>query len=199
MANTRYYRLLGALLLAFGYVIATSSVCSANDVYRVIEVKQPYSVEFKDFSKALSFEEIVHQKALPNSVIINGTFFDIKTHKLAFARYTRNLNGFYGVTLVVNREILYHPQAQGYKNLDTTSWVYRTAVGYKSNGNILIIIAKCPLKLLATTMLVLGCQDAVALDGGSSSGLWSSLAPGAPCYWLRPTKKITNVYIIRKK
>lgn len=50
----------------------------------------------------------------------------------------------------------------------------RSAIGIKSNGNVVIVTTAAKVSELAGIMLSLGCSDAMNLDGGASSGLYAN-------------------------
>lgn len=50
----------------------------------------------------------------------------------------------------------------------------RSAIGVKSDGNVVIITTSAKVSELGGIMLSLGCVDAMNLDGGASSGLYSN-------------------------
>ena len=155
--------------------------------------KNVYSVQWVNYDKKVSFRDIV-KKNTKADYIISGTFFDIKTGLVAFAPYTRDLEGFYGVTLVENGVICYHPTQQGYKTLNTTSCVPRLGVGIK-DGKWVIFEDRCPLYWLAMEMWSFGCRDAVGLDGGSSVGIYSK----KDGFLIYPKRSITNAYTFCRK
>ncbi len=50
----------------------------------------------------------------------------------------------------------------------------RSAIGVKADGNVVIITTSAKVSELGGIMLSLGCRDAMNLDGGASSGLYSN-------------------------
>lgn len=50
----------------------------------------------------------------------------------------------------------------------------RSAIGIKSNGNVVIVTTAAKVSELGGIMLSLGCSDAMNLDGGASSGLYAN-------------------------
>lgn len=140
-----------------------------------------------------TWDVIVKEYAKKDRLIISGTFFDVCTGKIAYAKYTRNLNGFLGVTLIYGGDIYYHPRQQGYKTLDLNGWVERVAVGFKPDGTLIIGEGTCPLVMMAYYMKAAGCVEAVGLDGGSSVGIWKNKTI------IKPGRSLTNVYCIDAK
>ena len=50
----------------------------------------------------------------------------------------------------------------------------RSAIGVKADGNVVIVTTSAKVSELGAIMLSLGCVDAMNLDGGASSGLYSN-------------------------
>ena len=50
----------------------------------------------------------------------------------------------------------------------------RSAIGVKADGNVVIVTTSAKVSELGGIMLSLGCVDAMNLDGGASSGLYSN-------------------------
>lgn len=104
-----------------------------------------------------------------------------------------------------------------YEKLDTAAFTRlrnpRTAIGVKPNGNIILLTidgrnensAGASLHELARLMRWLGCSDAINLDGGGSTTLWTA-ADGVVNYpsdnkkWDHEgERKVANVIILKKK
>jgi exopolysaccharide biosynthesis protein len=194
MIQTLKNALIATLLVALvGYTGGVAESGSNAILVRLV-ASHPYRCAFVDYGRLVSFREVVSSLGGSGTIIINGTFFDPATGKLAFAPFTRNLNGFYGVTLVADGEILYHPTSQGYRTLNTRSFVDRLAVGFDRAGNLNVVCMRAPLYSVALYMWTIGCKDAVALDGGSSVGIYQDYK-----IIKYPSREITNVYIIKEK
>lgn len=169
-------------------VVTLLVLCGQSNALIYYKVANPH-IQFKQ-ARFISWDTLVREDGIKDRIIISGTFFDIKTRNLAFAKYTRDLNGFYGVTLVHKGEILYHPRQQGFETLDLNSFVSRLAVGYLKDGSLIVGQSKCPLVWMAYYMKALGCIEAVGLDGGSSVGIWKNKTI------IKPGRSLNNVYFI---
>jgi len=153
-------------------------------------IKNP-KVKWVVLEKQMRWGDITCQQGRMDNIVISGTFFDVYTGKVCYAKYTRNLKGFLGVTLIAGGDVYYHPRQQGYKTLDLNTFTERIAVGYTKEGNLIIGWGKMPLLLMAYYMKSVGCVEAVGLDGGSSAGIFIK-----GMTMQTPGRKLTNVYVI---
>lgn len=64
----------------------------------------------------------------------------------------------------------------------------RSAIGVKADGNVVIITTSAKVSELGGIMLSLGCVDAMNLDGGASSGLYSN-----GTFLTTPGRNLSNV------
>ncbi|MBI1741751.1 phosphodiester glycosidase family protein [Candidatus Acetothermia bacterium] len=83
-----------------------------------------------------------------------------------------------GPMLIRDGQIILDPRAEGFTPQFATMKAARSAVGVTPNGDLILLIALrgdgsvgADLTTLAQIMSQLGAQDAMALDGGGSSGL----------------------------
>jgi hypothetical protein len=187
----RLCRNVRGIILGVAVVLVLLSPANAQILQTIS--KNDYTVRWVNYNRLVSFDRAV-KDAPRASYIVTGTFFDTSTGKVAFAKYTRNLEGFYGVTLVHRGEILFHARQQGYTTLDLNSFTERLAIGFKPDGTLVIYEAVCPLVWMAYYLKALGCSEAVALDGGSSVGVWID---GKTI--IKPRRKIANIYVIYHK
>jgi hypothetical protein len=98
-----------------------------------------------------------------------------------------------GPTLLRNGKNALYPRAEGYH--DGSLWALRprTAVGVTRNNKLLLVCVPKPIHLsdMRRVMRLLGCHDALGLDGGSSSALYSNGSTH-----VRPARSLTNVLMV---
>lgn len=70
----------------------------------------------------------------------------------------------------------------------------RAAIGVKSNGRVIIVTATCTMAQLSNIMVAMGCQDAMNLDGGASTGIYANGS-----YISTPSRKLNNIIYFTKK
>lgn len=99
-----------------------------------------------------------------------------------------------GPLLLKNGSMILNPEREGFT--DTTSFTLstpRSALGVTSEGDILLVAGvKCTLEQLAEIMQQLGAENAICLDGGSSSGTYAM-----DNYVSAPSKEISNAIIFK--
>jgi hypothetical protein len=78
-----------------------------------------------------------------------------------------------GVLLVENGRYTVAPRTQGFRDPNVYAPATRTAIGIRPNRRLLLVAVneRIYLSQLARIMLALGCRDAMAMDGGNSTGL----------------------------
>lgn len=88
-----------------------------------------------------------------------------------------------------------NPEKEGFSDSAGFSMaVARSAVGVTQSGDILLVGGvKCTLNQLASVMSQLGAAQAICMDSGSSSGLYSSGSTSLPA----PSKEISNALIFK--
>ncbi len=100
-----------------------------------------------------------------------------------------------GPILVENGKVSLNPKKEGFT--DETSFqmaVARSAVGITEDGTILLAgNIKCTAEEMAAIMLELGAVQAIAMDSGSSSGLYSTASEAVAA----PMKAISNALIFK--
>lgn len=100
-----------------------------------------------------------------------------------------------GPILVNNGKIVCNPAKEGFT--DETSFqiaVSRSAIGITKDGTVLLVGGvKCTADELAAVMVELGAVQAIAMDSGSSSGLYSITAEPVAA----PMKAISNALIFK--
>ena len=97
-----------------------------------------------------------------------------------------------GPRLVRDGAIALSPYTEGFSSSEVLFTVARrSAVGYTSTGDLLLVSTISSIPNLARIMKALGCAQAMNLDGGASSGLW---VHGS--YLLRPGRCLSNALLI---
>lgn len=98
-----------------------------------------------------------------------------------------------GPRLVRSGKVWVYPKAEGFRDPALFTPRIRTAVGYTKNGRLLLVTTGKPVYLssLAKAMKALGARDAVAMDGGSSTGLFYRGS-----FIARPQRSLTNVLAV---
>lgn len=100
-----------------------------------------------------------------------------------------------GPILVNNGKVAYNPAKEGFT--DETSFqivVARSAIGITEDGTVLLVgNVKCTAEELATIMVELGAVQAIAMDSGASSGLYSVTEEPV----VAPMKAISNALIFK--
>lgn len=79
-----------------------------------------------------------------------------------------------GPTLIRHGQVWLKPRKEYFKDPDVYAHAKRSAMALTNSNKLLLVTIeqKVSLKELANTLLVLGAEEAVALDGGSSSALY---------------------------
>ncbi len=98
-----------------------------------------------------------------------------------------------GPMLVHNGQISLKPYDEGFGDPSLFALARRSAVGVTADGKLLIVTVHTPVTLnkLAHIMLRLGAVDAMNLDGGSSSALYSNGK-----FVTLPERPLTNLLLI---
>ncbi|MBQ2995448.1 MAG: phosphodiester glycosidase family protein, partial [Peptococcaceae bacterium] len=100
-----------------------------------------------------------------------------------------------GPILLKDGKAALNPVKEGFT--DTTSFqmpVARSAVGITEDGTILLVgNVKCTAEEMSAVMLELGAEQAIAMDSGSSSGLYSVAEDAVAA----PAKAISNALIFK--
>lgn len=98
-----------------------------------------------------------------------------------------------GPTLVREGKLWLKPRQEGFRDPRVLGPARRSAMGLDHKGRLVLVTIHTPVSLnkLAHIMLRLNCQDAVNLDGGSSSGLYCNGE-----YVTKPTRKLSNVLLV---
>jgi hypothetical protein len=98
-----------------------------------------------------------------------------------------------GIRLVQNGQYAVYPRQQGFRDPGLFRPATRTAVGLDNRNRLLMVAVNKQIYLsdLAAIMMELGCTDAMALDGGTSTGL----AYGGEVI-LMPGRTLTNVLMV---
>jgi len=101
-----------------------------------------------------------------------------------------------GIRLVQNGKYAVYPRQQGFRDPALFRPATRTAVGLDGMNRLLMVAVNKPIYLsdLAGIMKALGCVDAMALDGGTSTGL----AYGGEVI-LMPGRTLTNVLLVTRR
>jgi len=98
-----------------------------------------------------------------------------------------------GIRLMQNGQYAVYPRQQGFRDPALFRPATRTAIGLTNGNHLLMVAVNRPIYLsnLAAIMKALGCCDAMALDGGTSTGL----ACGDDVI-LMPGRTLTNVLMV---
>jgi exopolysaccharide biosynthesis protein len=98
-----------------------------------------------------------------------------------------------GPMLLRNGRVALTPYDEGFGDPSIFAVARRSAVGVNSQGKLLLVTVHTPVTLnkLAHIMLKLGSVDAMALDGGTSSALYSNGE-----YITKPGRALTNLILI---
>lgn len=98
-----------------------------------------------------------------------------------------------GPMLLRNGRVVLVPYDEGFGDPSLFALARRSAVGVTAHGKLLLTTVHTPITLnkLAFIMLSLGAVDAMALDGGSSSALYSNGE-----FITKPQRQLTNVILV---
>jgi len=98
-----------------------------------------------------------------------------------------------GPMLLRNGRIALTPYDEGFGDPSIFALARRSAVGVNAQGKLLLVTVHTPVTLnkLAYIMLRLGSVDAMALDGGTSSALYSNGE-----YITKPGRALTNLILV---
>lgn len=97
-----------------------------------------------------------------------------------------------GPRLIQDGKIVLDPESEGFTS---PKILYqsgqRSAVGVTKNNDLLLVTSDGTMREMARIMQSLGCQQAMNLDGGASSGLWYKGK-----YLTRPGRNISNALLV---
>jgi len=98
-----------------------------------------------------------------------------------------------GPTLVRNHRIVLNPSREGFSDPGLFRQAARSGLATTRSGRLLLVSVNRPITLgqFARAMKALGVNDALNLDGGTSTGLY---AQGT--YFSKPGRKLTNVLLV---
>lgn len=98
-----------------------------------------------------------------------------------------------GPTLVRRGTISLDPRSEGFRDPGLFRRARRAGIGTTKQGKLLLVTVNHPVSLgrFAQIMKKLGANDALNLDGGTSTGLYASGK-----YLSRPGRKLTNVLLV---
>lgn len=98
-----------------------------------------------------------------------------------------------GPTLLREGNLALDPRTEGFKDPALFKRASRVAVGVTANNKLLLVVVPRNILLseLAKVMRALGATDAVALDGGSSSGIYANNRMISA-----PRRKLTNTLMV---
>jgi exopolysaccharide biosynthesis protein len=98
-----------------------------------------------------------------------------------------------GPTLLQKGRVALRPYDEGFGDPSLFAVARRSAVGVTSGGKLLLVTVETPITLnkLANIMLRIGAVDAMALDGGSSSALYSNGE-----FISKPSRALTNLILV---
>ena len=101
-----------------------------------------------------------------------------------------------GPTLVRKHRIVLCHEAEGFSDPGLFRQARRSGLATTRSGRLLLVSVNRPVTLgqFAKAMKALGANDAINLDGGTSTGLY---ARGS--YLSRPGRKLTNVLVVRPR
>lgn len=98
-----------------------------------------------------------------------------------------------GPRLLKDGRLSLYPRAEGFRDPRVYSYAQRSAVGVTLNNKLLLVYVPKPVSLrqLANIMKALDCVEAMALDGGSSTGLFYKGK-----FIKKPGRKLTNLLLV---
>jgi exopolysaccharide biosynthesis protein len=98
-----------------------------------------------------------------------------------------------GPLLLQDGRVALRPHDEGFGDPSLFALARRSAAGVTSQGKLLLVTISTPITLnkLAFVMLRLGAVDAMALDGGSSTALYSNGQ-----FITRPQRELTNLILV---
>lgn len=101
-----------------------------------------------------------------------------------------------GPTLIRQKRIVLCPEAEGFSDPGLFRQARRSGLATTKSGRLLLVSVNCPITLgqFARSMKALGVNNAINLDGGTSTGLY---AQGS--YISKPGRKLTNVLVVRSR
>ncbi|MBX3167798.1 MAG: phosphodiester glycosidase family protein [Candidatus Eremiobacteraeota bacterium] len=101
-----------------------------------------------------------------------------------------------GPTLVRQHRIVLCPEAEGFSDPGLFRQARRSGLATTKSGRLLLVSVNRPITLgqFARSMKALGVNEAINLDGGTSTGLY---AQGS--YLSKPGRKLTNVLVVRQR
>lgn len=98
-----------------------------------------------------------------------------------------------GPTLVRKGSFWLQPRGEGFKDPRVLGKARRSALGLTADKKLVLVTVHTPISLnkLGHIMLRLGCSDAAALDGGSSTGLYCNGE-----FISKPNRRLSNVLLV---
>jgi uncharacterized protein YigE (DUF2233 family) len=98
-----------------------------------------------------------------------------------------------GPRLLQNGRSVLWPAGEGFRDPGLFVRKRRAAVGITASGKVLLVATNRPilLRTLAEHVRRLGAVDAMALDGGSSAGLYHRGKS-----WVVPSRRLTNLLVV---
>ncbi|MCL5773299.1 MAG: phosphodiester glycosidase family protein [Firmicutes bacterium] len=98
-----------------------------------------------------------------------------------------------GPRLLKAGRVSLYPRAEGFRDPRVYSYAQRSAVGVTGGNKLLLVYVPKPVSLrqLANIMKTLDCVEAMALDGGSSTGLFYRGK-----FIKKPGRKLTNLLLV---
>ncbi|MBX3096641.1 MAG: phosphodiester glycosidase family protein [Fimbriimonadaceae bacterium] len=79
-----------------------------------------------------------------------------------------------GPLLVRGGTVALDAAGEGFTSSRVTGGGARSAIGVNATGEVLLVCGSGTFTQMANAMKALGCNEAIGLDGGASSGLWAS-------------------------
>lgn len=98
-----------------------------------------------------------------------------------------------GPTLVRASDFWLKPRMEGFRDPRVLGVARRSALGLTNDEKLVLVTVHTPISLnkLGHIMLRLGCQDAAALDGGSSTALYCNGE-----FVSKPSRRLSNVLLV---
>lgn len=97
-----------------------------------------------------------------------------------------------GPRLVTDGRVTCDPAAEGFRDPKIlTGSGARSAVGLDRDGRLLLVASEGTMRQMAEVMLALGAAQAMNLDGGASSGLWTRDG-----YLREPGRELSNALLV---
>jgi hypothetical protein len=171
------------------FIASTAPVCAINGTHFDVMTKRPVSTIIID-GKTVSW-------GLVGSALCIGGDNRIEFKPLSEFRKSKYRHVICaGPTLLRKGAVWLNPRAERYRDPRIYGYARRSAVGLTGHNKLLLVTTcgEVTLRKLAGIMRAMGCTDALAMDGGSSSALYYRGR-----YLTRPSRRLTNILAVSLK